>query len=275
MKKSLITLLLFFIAGLLAAQENSAYTKGLVVQPSIVQFNAANNTEAVNRKIKIDNKTERTVQMRLYLADWERDINGKHIYYPELGSKPFSCSQWMTLEKSFIEVPAGGSSFVNISLKIPDTVAAINDMKWSMLFAEVVNEKKTIVDTIPRPAINQLYRFGIHIYQIPPSANKREMRLTEFERISEKKDSIIYGALVSNEGSTQLKIKTSLEITNLSDGNKTKLTPISVSVFPGKQRRVSFLIPPSLPKGNYNLLMALDGGEDLPIEAAEVKLEIK
>lgn len=252
----------------------TALMKGLIVQPSMVDFTLSAN-EMGTKKITIMNNTPQAIQLRMYLADWQRDSLGKHTYYGP-NTQPYSCTRWIKLEKDFMEVPAGASIPFEVTMRVPDSADFNKDMKWSMLFVEVVKERKVNPDTAVVSQVNPIFRMGVHIYETPPTVKRKEMRMTSFERVPGFIDSsIVYNVAVKNEGDVQLKLKSSLEITNLTTGEKTKLGPNPVPLFPAQKRYISFRIPRELPKGKYSLLAVLDGGDDMPIEAAQGEMELK
>ena len=242
--------------------------------PSVIDYKL-NGGQIGTRTLKITNKLTETKQFKLYLGDWERDTIGKHKYYAP-GTKPFSCSEWIKLEKDFIEVKPGETVPVVVTIVVPNDPEALKQMKWSMLFVEMINEMQMPkVDTTQKSIINQLFRLGIHIYHTPLTGMKKEVKLESFEEVAVGKDSSVYKVVSSNDGDIQVRCKGTLELTNLSTGEKIKLAPQEFPIFP-KQKRVStFALPPGIPKGRYSFLVLVDAGEDLPLEAAQKEFEIK
>lgn len=252
----------------------AALMKGLIIQPSMLDF-ALSANETGSKKITIMNNTPATIQLRMYLNDWERDSVGKHAYYTA-GSRPYSCAPWVKLEKDFIEVPPGAQLPFEVTLRMPESADMTKDMKWAMLFVEVVKERKVQTDSSLQSQINPVYRMGVHIYETPATVQRRELKMVGFTRTSPLTDtSVIYTVAVKNEGDVQLRCQSSLEITNLTTGVKTKLGPGLIPLFPGQKRNISYELPRSLPKGKYSLLAVVDGGDDLPIEAAQGEVELK
>jgi hypothetical protein len=190
MKQAFTVLMSFFLACFAFGQEaNKAMpTKGIFVQPAIVQYNLGSGSVG-NKTISLINRLEQTKQFRIYVGDWERDSNGRHIYYPP-GTKPYSCSRWVSVDQQFVEVPAGMAVPINIRMQVPDSVDAGTAMKWSMLFIEMINEAKPVNDTGVTTSINQLFRMAIHLYQTPPTVTMKEMRLLSFDTVSTMQDSV-------------------------------------------------------------------------------------
>ena len=270
MKKYIILLVIWSIAKSASSQVPA---KGIFVMPSIVEFNLANN-QIGTKTLNIQNRTENTVQLKVYLADWERDSMGKHKYLNP-GSISTSCSEWLKFDKEFIEIASGASTPLNVTLKVPDSATSVKEMKWSMLFIEVVNEKKAVQDTGVSTSVLPIFRMGVHVYQTPPTLTRKEIKMLSFDPLIESKDSIVYSIFCENVGDVHVKAKSSLELTNLTDGTKIKLGPDPISIFPGARRRVNYRLPATLVKGKYSLLAVIEGSEDMPIEAAQTEIEIK
>lgn len=280
MKRFFSIIACFFVGLQLWAQQPgapgaaAALMKGLIIQPSMIDFTLSAN-ETGSKKINIMNNTPQTVQLRMYLNDWERDSSGKHAYYNP-GTRPYSCAPWIKLEKDFVEVPPGGQLPVEITLRMPESAELTREMKWAMLFVEVVKERKVQTDSSLVSTINPTFRMGVHIYETPASVQRREMKMLSFKRTSPVADTnIVYTVAVKNEGEVQLRCQSSLELTNLTTGVKTKLGPGLVPLFPGQKRNIQYVIPTNLAKGKYSLLAVVDAGDDLPIEAAQGELELK
>jgi hypothetical protein len=119
---------------------------GLLIRPYVLDFKL-DKGQSASQKITIRNQMDKKAQFRVYINDWLRDSVGGHIY-SGINTLPNSCSRWVTLENEFVEVAAGETKELVISLSIPDSAEAINEMKWSMLFIETTSEAKApVVET--------------------------------------------------------------------------------------------------------------------------------
>ncbi|HEX2629277.1 MAG TPA: hypothetical protein VHM26_09700, partial [Chitinophagaceae bacterium] len=95
MKRIALITTCFLITALVSHSQDrnaTALMKGLIVQPSMVDFTLSAN-EMASKKITIMNNTAQTIQLRMYLADWQRDSVGKHTYYGP-NTQPYSCTRW-------------------------------------------------------------------------------------------------------------------------------------------------------------------------------------
>lgn len=246
---------------------------GLLVAPASVEFNLEPG-QAITRTVNISNKIGQPRKFRVYLGDWQRDSSGRHSYH-EPGTLPFSCANWSTIDKEFIELENGASTDITIRMQVPDSIEYNKSMRWAMLFIEIINETTTAMDIDNVSAlVAKTYRVGVHLLQTPPNLIIRDMKMVAFEKIPGPRDSVGFKITCRNEGQVQIRCKSAMELTNLGDGTKTKVGPIEFPMFPGFARNIYFLVPPSLPKGKYSVLVVVDAGEDIPIEAAQTELEL-
>ena len=134
MSKKLFSLAVLLLCTNIALKVSA---QNLGVYPTALAFSLSKgNSES--QVVNITNGSDKKMQFRLYLNDWIRDTVGGHEYY-EPNTISRSCSRWVTLNKNFIELEPGKSTQITIKLTIPDS-ANTDEMKWSMLFVETVEE---------------------------------------------------------------------------------------------------------------------------------------
>jgi hypothetical protein len=246
---------------------------GLLIRPYVLEYKL-DRGQSASQKITILNRMDQKAQFRLYINDWLRDSMGGHVYQA-VNTLPHSCSRWISFENEFVEVNPGETKELVINLNVPDSAEAVNEMRWSMLFIETISEAKAPVVS-PGGVSTQIdnkMRLGIHIYQTPPAVIRKEMKLVSFDETA--LNSSVYRLVCVNTGSIQLRCNSTLEIIDFESGTKTKLKPIESAMFPGQKRFIDFELPGKLKKGKYSLLATIDGGEDIPLEAAQKEIEIK
>jgi hypothetical protein len=244
--------------------------KTISVLPVTISFNLKNGESGL-QKIHIKNQLDIKKQFKVYLSDWERDTIGQHVYTSP-GSDSNSCSNWISYDKSFFELEPNQSEEITVKLRLPDSVKAAERMKWSMLFIETVQENKMTNDKGLTTSIESKLRFGIHIYQTPPLIKESEVHMLDFSSLSENKK---YRIICKNTGQTQIECNSYLEIISISDGSKIKLPKQEFPMFPNQIRYIDFSLPDDIQKGKYLITGVVDGGEDLPLEVAQITLEIK
>lgn len=276
MKKINAFIICLLSAGLLYAQVdmNAEITpKGTIsAQPMRNDFRLRAG-ESQEVKILISNRMEKKMQFNVYLSDWRRDTMGMHVYSAP-GTESQSCARWITLDKTFLEVDTASYGVVSLKLQIPDSVDAVKEMKWAMLFVETIRESKAPVTTGKmKSEIVPNTRFGIHIYQTPPSVLQKEIKLYSFENLENKPD--VFRLVCENTGKVQLNCKSYIELSSLSDSKKVTGVPMEVPLFPGQKRYIDYTIPANTPKGKYTMVSVLDPGAGMDIEAAQLIVNVK
>jgi hypothetical protein len=268
MSKKLVSLAVFLLCLNMAVKVSA---QNLGVYPTALSFALAKgNSES--QVVNITNGSDKKMQFRLYLNDWIRDTVGGHEYY-EPNTISRSCSRWVTLNKNFVELEPGKSTQVTIKLNIPDSAGVADEMKWSMLFVETVEENTAQNSKNATAAVQNLLRIGIHIYQTPPSLTDKQIKAYDIKPVpgQDKK----YQLFCQNTGNVMIQCKSYLELASMTDGQKIKLDPIDFPMFPQQKRYVLFELPANIQKGKYSALAVLDGGEDISLEAVESVIEIK
>jgi hypothetical protein len=245
--------------------------KGISVRPVTVDFSVSAG-QIGEKKILITNTLEMKKQFIVYTSDWERDTTGAHVY-SEPSDSPRSCAKWVTVDKTFFELEPGQTEELNVTLNTPIDSTAINKMNWCMLFVETTQEKKVKDTTGLTTTIVSRFRVGIHIYQTPPGINNKEIKLVELESLRNEKNK--YRITCENTGAIQLHCTSYLELSSIDDGSRIKLPAIEFPLFPSQKRYLDFEIPASIKKGKYILTGVIDAGEELPLEAGQLSIEVE
>lgn len=261
-----LAILSFFIDGFVT----TASGQNLGVYPTTLDFRLASG-QSEAQIINLSNGSGNKVQFRIYLNDWVRDSAGGHIYY-EPASIPRSCARWLTIDKNFIELQPGESTQLTVQMLAPSTPEASEEMKWAMLFIETVEENVSRNDKNAQATVKNLIRVGVHIYQTPPNATEKSIKVLDLKPNREIANA--YDLYCKNTGDVMIECKAHLELA-AANGEQTKLDFIEFPMFPDQVRLVTFELPKNLPVGKYNVLGILDAGEDLSLEAIESTIEVK
>lgn len=264
-----LNLTLLILSALLAQSQEKP--KGISVRPVTIEFSNTSG-EIGERKILITNTLEIKKQFIVYPADWERDTIGAHVYN-EPSDHLRSCAKWIELDKTFFELEPGQTEELNIKLVSPTDSTAFDKMKWCMLFVETTQEKKVKDTTGLTTTIASRFRVGVHVYQTPPGVTNKEIRLLEFEPLRNENNK--YRITCENTGAVQLNCTSYLELSSLNDGSRIKIPSIDFPVFPSQKRYLDFELPNTIPKGKYILTGIIDAGQDVPLEAGQISIEIQ
>lgn len=243
-----------------------------MIKPAKIEFKLDKGQDST-QTLLLSNNLNQKMQFRIYLGDWLRDSIGGHQYMAP-GTRDFSCSNWIKLDQEFIELGAGESKTIMVRMSVPNAADSVNQMKWSMIFVENLEET-----TAPnankglQAGVKQIMRMGIHVYETPPNVTAKDMRMLGFENVAGSANT--YRITCRNTGEVQIECKSYLELMNLTTGIKTKIDSPEFPMFPRQTRFINFDLPDSLPKGKYQVIAAVDAGEDVPLEAAQKTIEIK
>ncbi len=261
---------LFLLLLAITCYSTITTAQNLGVYPTTLDFRLASG-QSEAQAINLSNGSGNKVQFRLYLNDWVRDSTGGHIYY-EPASIPRSCARWLTIDKNFIELQPGESTQLTVQMLVPSTPEAADEMKWAMLFIETVEENVSRNDKNAQATVKNLIRVGVHIYQTPPNAIEKSIKVLDLKPNPEIANA--YDLVCKNTGDVMIECKAHLELA-AANGEQTKLDFIEFPMFPEQVRLVTFELPKNLPTGKYNTLGILDAGEDLSLEAIESTVEVK
>lgn len=268
MKDNLSIFLAFFIPLFFFSINTSAQNLG--VYPTTIDFKlAAGQSEA--QVINLSNGSANKVQLRVYLNDWVRDSTGGHTYY-EPATIERSCAKWLNIDKNFLELNPGESTQLTLQMLVPQADVTANQMKWSMLFIETVEENVSKNDQNAQATVKNLIRVGVHIYQTPPGLAGKSIKVLDLKPHAEIANT--YDLVCQNTGDVMIECKAHLELAG-ANGEQTKLDFIEFPMFPGQKRYVTFELPKNMVDGKYNAIGILDAGEDLPLEAIESNVEVK
>lgn len=260
-----------------ARAKNNNKKKGVAILPATLYFTAdRGQTQTLN--INFDNTLDSPVQFKVSLTDFIRDENS-NVTYMEPGKHPRSCATWLKLSNNFIEIPGNTIGILPVTIQVPDSEAAISEMKWAMIFLEgmkekVANQKSGNIDA----SVEKSYRVGVQVYQTPPTVLSKDLKMTSFTPMLERGQ---YRVTCKNQGSVLLRCISYIELLSKESGEK-------ITVYPGKEgkdpfkilpdqvRNIDFIIPDTVPKGKYTAVAMIDANDDeVPLEAAQLEIELK
>ncbi len=268
--------LLFYVSVLwylCITNANLLYAQTAVtISPSIVRFNTAPG-KAETKIISIKNNSKKLLAFKINVQDWIRDSVGKHIYY-KADTLSHSCASMLSIEpSSYIQIDSGKTGKIFVRMQ-PSTTASNIDMKWAMLFIESLPEEIKDKKKLKRlqMQVNIAVEVGVHIYQTPPGAVTKAV-----ENVRLVTDSIQKGFVylyMKNVGQVMLDCKAHLELTHLSTAEETITKDVIFPVFPDGSRKAKLDLPKNIKPGSYSLLVILDYGVDVPLEAVQQNVTI-
>lgn len=267
----MVRLFLFFFLSLMISNLSAQQVN---INPSIVNFHLQSPGTSENKVIIITNNSANLQSFEISIGDWNRTENGTHDYF-QMNTQPYSCASWLTFDKSFIEIPAGQSAEIVLTINASNNEKDFEAMKWAMLFIQGANLKPPVTNGAKeaKASIQEIVRMGIHIYQSPLTLTENAASAKSLNVSTENPN--VYDFSFENTGKTMLTCKSHLEVISLADSKETITEIIEAPVFPGGKRTVQLELPANLPKGKYSILAVLDYSEYAPLEAVEKVIEIK
>lgn len=244
------------------------------INPSILEFHVQSISSSETQVITITNNSTKSQSFEIELGDWDRKPDGSHDYFKP-NTKPFSCASWITIDKNFLEIPAGKSGEITLTVQAPSNPKELESMKWAMLFIQGANLKKAISNG-PKEAkasIQEIIRMGVHVYQTPPAVTETSAKAVSL--VQSKVSNREYEFEIQNTGKVMITGKSYLQITNLLSSQETTTSMKEFPVFPGGKRVIPLEIPATIKPGKYSILAVLDYGENASLEAIEKTIEIK
>lgn len=267
MKRLFAGFFLIFSLNQLSAQQ-------ININPSLIDFHISNVGSSESQAVVITNNSSTKQSFELSLGDWNRKNDGSHEYFKP-NTMPYSCADWIKLDKTFIEIEPGKAGEVLISMQAPTNPEELEVMKWAMLFVQSANLKKPVTNgpNEAKASIQEIIRVGVHIYQTPASLT--EASASAIGLTQNAKQPKVYDFEVKNTGKVMISGNFHLEITNLATSAETILPVKTFPIFPGGTRIIPFELPADLKPGKYSILGVLDYGENYSLEAVEKNIEIK
>jgi len=202
----------------------------------------------------VGNNEEIVDDIRIYLIDWDRDLEGNHRFY-EPGTLPRSNTAWITVSPSHFSLQPGERREVRFTIKVP---ADAEGTYWGMI----------MVEGRPRPQegeegmVMAVPRFGIKVYETPRGTAHRDGRITHMERLGLNPLTVLVE--FENTGNAHLRVDGWVEIRDTWGETVRSLKIGRFPLLPGAKRRVRAIDTDGdgepLPPGDYLALAVLDFG---------------
>ncbi|RKQ50119.1 P pilus assembly chaperone PapD [Roseivirga pacifica] len=219
--------------------------------------------------ITVANNSDIRQDFNVDFGDFDASRSGKSKFL-EKGVLPRSCANWLSATPSLFTLDPGETQQVEVVMDVPqDSLAYM--ARWAVAYIRLAGERQAqqqgndglIVN------LNQSYRFGVYIFQTPPSATYAKGEVTGF---AQEDDMLVFS--LKNTGETFLVCNSYLEFTNLQNGEMNRINSKQFTVLPASDRDVTFRVPSDLPAGKYSVLGVLDYGSRDEVEAAEIEITI-
>lgn len=250
-----------------------AQKSAISIGPATLYF-TVDKGQTATQTAYITNKLSKPYSFSIEVIDWTLDSNGDDRFY-EPKTVQNSCAQWITLDKTFVEIPANSKEGINVTLHVPDSADAVKEIKWTMLHIGTKGEKKAPKKTGELELeLTKSLAVGVRVYQVPP-ANVSLTKKIKMRSFTMLQDSATYRIDGENTGDMMLRCQYSIELSS-ETGEKITVGPKQALMLPGQKRYIDLQMPKTLPKGKYTATALIEpGDDDVPLEASEMTIEVK
>lgn len=232
------------------------------VTPMRIEFQIEQGQSGTS-SLLIRNVSEKPLSVKLYLKDFVFRPDGSEAEL-DPGSVSRSCSDWLAISPSVMELEPDEHKNARVSLTIPEDAAGTY---WVMLYVEQ-SSKPT-----PREAqgggysfeINVYPRWAIRIFESVPGTEEKEGQISDLTVTRESEEQPLTAFVeFENTCNSELRCKGWIEIRDESGETVEKIEFEDFSVYPESKRINKAEIPKSLKPGEYSVLAVVDyGGEFL------------
>ena len=259
-----LLLLIFLLYSVLIsaapqAADDDQYNKGVTVSPSNVKFHVdLGKTE--RKTIKITNYTGKRQKFKINYNDFDINNAGKSTFL-ESGQSEYSLSKYINISPTFVEIEAGSSADVILTLDIPSDPEA-RKAAWGVLLIEQQEEKKVLDpgNTSGKTVafgITPTYAFGVWLYQNPPHVDNMKVDITDFSYERQLENKLLF-LNVENTGDGISFCNAYVELTNTDNGDHNIVGGKRYTILPGYKRACVIDLANDLPKGNYSAVGMID-----------------
>lgn len=264
------------VLALFSALAFPAARAQVAVEELEVHLRPAPGQGAVTQVIPVRNERDRVQQVRVVLADWERDSLGRNVFL-DAGAHAASCGARIQVFPMSFQVAPGAVEHVRVTYD-PGTVA---DGCWSIAFFETVQPSRSDPER-PGSYLTIEMRTGVKLYVHAHDARRAaEITFAEVVEVWQRRpgaesDSALVRQAdlrVANVGTAHLKARARVELRERSGRLlHTIASPEELYLTPRAVRDHAIALP-TLPAGDYVALLLVDYAGD-EITAAQVEFRV-
>ena len=244
----------------------------LEVTPATLMFNAKPGSSQT-KQIYVRNKAKTEQSFIFNLADWLSDEKGDVKYFAS-GSTGRSCSEWITVSPSVVNLQPNEATRINITILVPEDNPST---KWAVLFVQSATEKTgaAAVDKNVQMGLKISARIAVPIYQSPESNTLYRGSLEGLENDEDDNGLGIYKTVALNLGDKILNCKVFFTFSNLETAEEFTSNPIEFSLLPESRKKVEYKLEKKLEKGKYSVAAILDYGHNEELEGIQTEITIE
>ncbi len=213
----------------------------------------------------VHNDEQITDDIKVYLVDWDRDVEGNHRFY-EPGSLPRSNTAWITVTPTSFSLKPDEAREVRFTITVPPDVQGTY---WGMI----------MVEGRPRPqerggtTVMVVPRFGIKVYETPPWTGTRAGRITGVQRLGLNPLTFLIG--FENTGDIHLRVSGEVQVLDARGELVERIEVAQFPILPGavREARARGSSPRPAP-GRYYALAVLDFGSPDYLPAGQLIFDV-
>lgn len=227
--------------------------------------------EIQEKILYVRNHANQKQQFMLIAVDMPVDSAGKK---KKVDSGKYSCKDWLTLNPSFFTLNPNESKEIKVVMQAPP---GHSETRWCMLYITATEEQTSVAaDKAMRTGIKVKPRIGVRVIQSPKSNTNYKATITDLKETTKEKDTVrTFEAKIANTGDKVIDGKIYLILSDLETAKEIKEKPRTVSVLPGGIKIVTLPLAKKIPPGNYSLAVILDYGNNAPLQATQMNIEVK
>jgi len=252
--------LVFFTIGFIQAQD-------FEVSPAYMNFEI-DPGDSQTRVLTIKNHSSFQTPFTISFADFVIDSRGNKEMMKRNSSKN-SCSEWITPEKTFFDINPGEQIEIKITMQAPEDDF---NTRWAVMYIQTAQVQSAFsVDNGVGAGIHLGGRIAVLVYRNALTGKKTDMSIKYLKEKSET-DSLgrVFTAIVENSGNTIQKCKITFIASDLNSGEEIEFEPQMIESYPGFTREVKFVLPKTMPPGEYSLAVLLDPGANSVIKGTRL-----
>ncbi|MBM7491291.1 hypothetical protein JOD64_002513 [Micromonospora luteifusca] len=207
----------------------------------------------IKRQLLVTNRTDETRRIDVYPA--AATVEGSEFKFGE-GHAANELTSWITLDKSAVEVEAGGEARVLATITVPPP--ASRGERYGVIWASATSA--------PRPGgeITQIHRVGVRIYlDIGPGGEPvSDFSIGELRPARGPEGVPSVTAQVTNTGGRAIDLTGTVALTDGPAGSRAGPFPVGqgVTLPPGGSGQVIARLPAELPNGPWKIEVNLESG---------------
>ena len=266
MRNILLTALLMVLFVLPSLAQN------INVTPAQLNF-FLEGGESTTTELVLKNTGNVVETFNLSIGDWKMKPNGDAETLPPNSTKN-SCSEWFSLSESLVKLAPNQSKKVKVTIKVPNGKVGTN---WSMIYVGRSEEQVKLsgADKALQLGAEVTTQVGIPVFQSTRTGGNYKAKVLSLKEIAKKKANRQFRAELSNQGNTVFEGKVFVTFSNIKTGQEIENPVHKLTVLPNSSRFFDFIIPSTLPKGDYTMAVVLDYNEDAELEGKQAQLSIK